>query len=81
LKRRKLRSALNHAGNNNWGGHSVSSYGCRYWDESLHQRQKMISMAGDIAIYNSSGGAYFLRRLLLDSESITKIKNLSQLII
>jgi len=44
-----------------------------------YTKDQMESMAGDITIYNSSGGEYATGQYYLDSATVSKIKNMSQL--
>lgn len=78
LKRRKLRSALTMLGIIIGVATLVLLMGAGTGMKA-YTKDKMESMAGDITIYNSSGGTYSSGDYYLDSESITKIQNMPQL--
>jgi len=78
LKRRKLRSALTMLGIIIGVATLLLLMGAGTGMQA-YTKDKMQSMAGDITIYNSSGGAYSSGEYYLDSEAVSKIQNMSQL--
>jgi len=78
LKRRKLRSALTMLGIIIGVATLVLLMGAGTGMQS-YTKDQMESMAGDITIYNSSGGEYATGQYYLDSATVSKIKNMSQL--
>ncbi len=78
LKRRKLRSALTMLGIIIGVATLVLLMGAGTGMQS-YTKDQMESMAGDITIYNSSGGEYATGQYYLDSATVSKIKNMPQL--
>jgi putative ABC transport system permease protein len=79
LKRRKLRSALTMLGIIIGVGTLVLLIGAGTGMQSYIKEQTE-TMMGDVSIYNSSGGGYMgSGDSYLDQETISKIKNMSQL--
>lgn len=78
LKRRKLRSALTMLGIVIGVATLVLLIGAGTGMQS-YTKDQMESMAGDITIYNSSGGEYASGQYYLDSATVSKIKNMSQI--
>lgn len=78
LKRRKLRSALTMLGIVIGVATLVLLMGAGTGMQS-YTKDQMESMAGDITIYNSTGGEYASGQYYLDSTTVSKIKNMSQL--
>lgn len=78
FKRRKLRSALTMLGIIIGVATLVLLMGAGTGLKA-YTKDQMESMGGDLTIYNSSGGMYSSGEYYLDSQTVSKIKNLSQL--
>lgn len=78
LRRRKLRSALTMLGIIIGVATLVLLIGAGTGMKT-YTTDQMKSLSGDITIYNSSGGAYASGDYYLDSITVSKIKNMSQL--